>query len=56
MIITFIGASAGMIAGNYVYQLFCANPDWAVATERSFFQAIALIWVGAAISIRSINA
>jgi ABC-type spermidine/putrescine transport system permease subunit I len=56
MIPTFIGSALGMLAGNYVYQAFCSNPNWALATERSWFQLIALLAVGAALAIRSINA
>ena len=28
---------------NVVYQAFVANPDWKAATERSFFQAVAVL-------------
>lgn len=56
MVATFISSAVGVIAGNYIYQIMCAHPDWAVAHERSAFQAVALILVAAAIGIRRINA
>lgn len=32
-----------MCAGNYAYQWGTTAPDYAVAAERSFFQAIAIV-------------
>lgn len=56
MIAVFIGSSAGMILANFLYQALCFEPNWDAAVERSFFQLMALIGVGAALAIRSINA
>lgn len=56
MIGVFLGSSFGIISSNFIYQAFSAHPDWALATERSWFQIVALIGVGAALAIRSINA
>lgn len=53
MIATFISATVGIVASNYIYQWFCASPDWATATERSWFQLVALVGVGAALSINA---
>ncbi|MCK1717204.1 hypothetical protein [Bradyrhizobium sp. 141] len=55
MIATFLGAGIGIVSSNYLYQLISDHPDWAAASERSFFQIIALVVVGLALSIRSIN-
>lgn len=38
------GLFVGLTAGNFAYQLFAAQ-DWATATERSFFQFMALLAV-----------
>lgn len=32
----------GLVASNFVYQLFQINPDFAVSFERSWFQATAI--------------
>lgn len=56
MLAIYIGTSIGMVAGNYFYQSLCFQPDWGLATERAFFQAVALIVVGTAIGIRSLYA
>ena len=32
----------GLTLGNFAYQLFTAEPNMAVALERSFFQATAI--------------
>jgi hypothetical protein len=32
-----------LVSGNYAYQLMLANPDMLVATERSYFQVIAVL-------------
>jgi hypothetical protein len=32
----------GLAAGNFIYQMFMAEPNFLVAFERSFFQAIAV--------------
>ena len=29
---------AALIAGNFAFQAICDNPNWAIATERSFFE------------------
>lgn len=54
MIAIFLASSFGMIVANFIYQFCCIQPDWAAATERSWFQVVALIGVGAALYIRSI--
>ena len=54
MLATFIGTSTGMIASNFIYQIFRVVPDWNAAFERSFFQTVALGCVGAALALRSI--
>lgn len=38
-------AGISFILGNYGYQLFQDIPDYAEATERSFLQAIAMIFI-----------
>jgi hypothetical protein len=43
-------AGAGLITGNYLYQLF-GSQDWALATDRSFFQAWALMTVRALMAL-----
>ena len=55
MLSVFIGSSIALVFSNYLYQFCCVVPDWAAATERSFFQLVALIAVAAALAIRSIN-
>lgn len=55
MTATFIGVGLGIVSSNYLYQLISRHPDWATASERSFFQIVALVAVGLALSIRSIN-
>jgi len=45
----------GMIVANYIYQAFRAAPDWAIATERSWFQFVALAAFGISWAIASIN-
>lgn len=37
----------GLVAANYLYQAMTAQ-DWNTATERSFFQAMAVLFVWAA--------
>jgi len=40
----------GIIAGNWIWQAFMDIPDWFVAFERSYFQAllfVALVFFGA---------
>lgn len=37
-------AIVGLTAGNFIYQWFFENPDWMTATERSFFQATAILF------------
>ena len=32
----------GLTVGNFAYQLFLAEPDFFVALERSYFQALAI--------------
>lgn len=56
MLGTFIGCSIGLLSSNFIYQAMCDHPDWVAASERTFFQAIALFAVGVALAIRSINA
>lgn len=45
-----VGVGIGLIAANYIYQALGPG-DYFVASERSFFQAIAIIgvWVSAAL-------
>ena len=43
-----ISLAAGMTAGNFIYQAWQDAPNYRAATDRSFFQAIA---VGAAIFV-----
>ncbi len=38
---TVVGLSIGLTAGNFIWQAFTKR-EWGVATERSFFQAVAL--------------
>lgn len=45
----FLCTAAGFIAANYIYQAFGGH-NWAVANERSFFQAVALAWVWASLT------
>ena len=33
----------GLAIGNFIYQMFMAEPNYFVALERSFFQAIAVV-------------
>lgn len=54
MVSTFLGCSIGLIASNYIYQAL-AQQDWAVATERSVFQAVALVAIGICLALRSVN-
>lgn len=39
-------ATLGLVAGNFVYQVFGPH-EWSVAAERSFFQivAVAAVWI-----------
>ena len=45
--VTFFGAVTiwlSLVAGNFAFQWgFVDAPNWAAATERSFFQAVALV-------------
>lgn len=37
-------AIGALSAGNFIYQMFfVADPNWIVAFERSFFQAMAIL-------------
>jgi hypothetical protein len=56
MVGVFIGSSIGIVSANFIYAAFCSQPNWAEATERSWFQFVALIGVGAALAIRGIMA
>jgi hypothetical protein len=44
--VSLLGLLVGLTAGNFAYQLFTAQ-DWITATERSFFQFMALlaVWI-----------
>ena len=44
---TTIGVALGCIAANFAFQAY-TNRDWECATERSFFQAIAIVALTAA--------
>ena len=33
------------ISSNYMYQYFSDVPDYLVATERSYFQAVAMLYI-----------
>lgn len=46
---------AGLVAANFLYQACCIVPNWAAATERSWFQMVALGALGASWAIASIN-
>ena len=55
MVLTYIASGFAVVASNYIYQaMFVATPDWAEATERSFFQVVALAIVGVTLLIRRI--
>ncbi len=48
--ITFFSAFAlafALSAGNFIYQIFQADPAFGVAAERSFFQSVAVMmaWI-----------
>lgn len=45
----FIIVTLGLAAGNYIYQAFTGH-NWGLATERSFFQAVAIgvMWLNGA--------
>jgi hypothetical protein len=34
----------GLTVGNFAYQLFLAEPNFLVALERSYFQALAIFF------------
>lgn len=40
-----IAACLMFLSGNFVYPLFAKDPNWFVAIERAFFQAIAMVFV-----------
>jgi hypothetical protein len=40
--VTTVSVAVGLVAGNYIYQILSCAPDYAVASERSFFQVMAL--------------
>lgn len=55
LVLTYIASGLAVVASNYIYQaMLVATPDWAEATERSFFQVVALVIVGVTILIRRI--
>lgn len=37
-------AIVGLTAGNFIYQWLFVEFDWMAATERSFFQAMAILF------------
>ncbi|OGG68405.1 hypothetical protein A3H77_02515 [Candidatus Kaiserbacteria bacterium RIFCSPLOWO2_02_FULL_56_11] len=44
---TAVSSFVGMTAGNFIFQLMTNAPEWGVATERSFFQFVAIaLFVG----------
>lgn len=55
MFATYMACSAGIVASNFIYQAMCNVPDWGAATERSFFQIVALAAVGLALIVRGIE-
>lgn len=40
-----INSLIGLTAGNYFWQLIQDPPQWEIAFERSFFQAVAILTV-----------
>lgn len=40
----------GLTAANYIYQALANDPSWITASERSFFQCVAIlaVWFGTA--------
>ncbi len=47
-----IGAVVGLVIGNFAYQAMTGQNAWAVAADRSYFQALAVAglmligWIG----------
>lgn len=46
----YVGILVGLIIANYGYQLFTTH-DWGTATERSWFQAVAIFTVWCTLAI-----
>lgn len=51
----FFGSMFGIIAANFIYQAWRDTPDWAIASERSWFQFVALAGLGISWAVASIN-
>jgi hypothetical protein len=54
MIGAFIGSLIGIVSANFIYAAFCSHPNWAEATERSWFQAVAIVAFAAVLAIRRV--
>lgn len=54
-VVVFFFVAAGLITSNYLYQAATVEPNWAAATERSFFQAVALLTMWVSLGIEGIN-
>lgn len=37
--------AAGLLSGNFIYQIMSTEPDYARAVELSFFQAHAMLFI-----------
>lgn len=48
-----LGAAFGLSAGNFIWQAMTAHPSWLTATERSFFQCVAILAVAITFAIRT---
>lgn len=54
MNLTIAAILAGLIAANFAYQVMGAH-DYMAASERSFFQAVAVLAVWCAFAVRQAN-
>lgn len=47
-----LGVIVGLTAGNIIYQMMMASPDYTLALDRSFFQAVAIATLGLTLALR----
>lgn len=42
LLLALVSSFGGIVFGNFAYQAMTIAPQWGVATERSFFQFVAI--------------
>jgi len=51
VLLALLCAAISNVGGNFLYQRLSGKKDWRVATERTFFQLIAIVCVGISYAI-----